>query len=180
MHFHSFNNLMFATVIVYLWQWCEKFNTAEHHMQNIVSLVIVKVYMGSSILNRLPAKICLELYGFQTRKFASKQAWNFFLDKNRITNKTFICCILLVSGIQLLFAFPENQVQIWLVILGFFFKAKFHARQILVLSSPMKMGPDGNFLTISLLHNNIFGSRYKVWKTFCCHRAAWLDRVLAN
>ena len=43
-------------------------------------------------------------------------AWKFFLDKNRITNKISICCILLVTGIQLLFAHPENHVEIWLVV----------------------------------------------------------------
>ena len=38
-----------------------------------------------------------------------------FLDKNRITNQISICCILLVTGIQLLCAHTENHVGIWLV-----------------------------------------------------------------
>ena len=38
-------------------------------------------------------------------------ARNFFLDKNRITNQISICCILLVTGIQLWFAYPENHVK---------------------------------------------------------------------
>ena len=46
-------------------------------------------------------------------------AWYFFLSKNRITNQMSICCILLVSGIQLylLFAYPESHKEIWLAIL---------------------------------------------------------------
>ena len=68
-------------------------------------------------------------------------AWNFFLDKNRITNQILICCKLLVTGIQLLFAYPENHMEIWLVIM-FLSRQKFHAKQIFVLSSSMKLGPD--------------------------------------
>ena len=45
-----------------------------------------------------------------------------------------------VTGIQLLFAYPENQVEIWLVIL-FLSRKKFHAKEIFVLSSSMKLGP---------------------------------------
>ncbi len=52
-----------------------------------------------------------------------------------------MCCILLVTGSQLLFAYPENHVEIWLVIL-FLSRKKFHAKQIFVLSSSMKLGPD--------------------------------------
>ena len=52
-------------------------------------------------------------------------AWNFFLDKNRI-NRISICCILLVTSIQLLFAYPVNHVKIWLVIL-FLSRQIFHA-----------------------------------------------------
>ena len=70
-------------------------------------------------------------------------AWHFFLDKNRVTIPIFICWILLVTGIQLLFAYPENHVEIWLVIRCFFpFRGRhFHAKQIFVLSSSMKLGP---------------------------------------
>ena len=39
-------------------------------------------------------------------------ARNFFLDKNRIPNQISICCILLVTGMQLLFAYPENHLEI--------------------------------------------------------------------
>ena len=44
-------------------------------------------------------------------------ALNFFLDNNRITNQIYVCCILLGTDIQLLFDYPENHVEIWLVIL---------------------------------------------------------------
>ena len=68
-------------------------------------------------------------------------AWNFFLDKNRITNQISIFCLLLVTGIQLLFAYPENHVEIWLVILFLWSNFFFFMKQIFVLSSFMKMGP---------------------------------------
>ena len=64
----------------------------------------------------------------------------FFLDKNRITNQVSICCILLVTGIQLLFANPENHREVWLVTL-FILMQTFHAKQIVVLSSSMILGP---------------------------------------
>ena len=51
--------------------------------------------------------------------------------------------MLLVTGIQLLFAHLENHVEIWLLIL-FLLRQKFHAKQIFVLSSSMKLGPDGH------------------------------------
>ena len=47
---------------------------------------------------------------------------------------------MLVTGIQLLFAFPENRMEIWLVNL-FLSRKKYHAKQIFVLSSSMKLGP---------------------------------------
>ena len=51
------------------------------------------------------------------------------------------CCILLVTGILLLLAYPENHVEIWLVIL-FLSRKKFNATQICVLNSSMKLlGP---------------------------------------
>ena len=65
---------------------------------------------GPNFIELLSTSICL--------------AWNFFLDKNRITSQITICCILL--GIQLLFAYPENHVEIWLVI-RFLSKKKCHA-----------------------------------------------------
>ena len=49
--------------------------------------------------------------------------------------------MLLVTGVQLLFAYPKNHVENWLVIL-FLSREKFHAKQILLLSSAMKLGPD--------------------------------------
>ena len=59
-----------------------------------------------------------------------------FLDKKQVTNQISICCKLLVTGgpIQLLLAYPGNHVEIWLVIL-FLSRQKFHAKQILMLSS---------------------------------------------
>ena len=50
------------------------------------------------------------------------------------------CCFL--TGIQLLFACPENYVEIWLVFL-FLSREKVHAKQFVVLSSAtcMKLGP---------------------------------------
>ena len=47
---------------------------------------------------------------------------------------------MLVTGIHLLFAYPENHVEIRLVIL-FSSRKKFHAKQTFVLSSTMKLGP---------------------------------------
>ena len=47
---------------------------------------------------------------------------------------------MLVTGIQMLFAYPENHVEIGLVIL-FLPSQKFHAQQIVVLSSSMRLGP---------------------------------------
>ena len=63
--------------------------------------------------------------------------WNFFSDKNKITNQILVCCILLVTGIRLLFAYPENHMEIWLVIL-FLLRKKFHGKQIFVLTGFMK------------------------------------------
>ena len=57
------------------------------------------------------------------------------------TNNYLLSMKFLVTGIQLLFAYPENQVEIWLVIL-FLSRKKFNAKQIFVLSSSMKLGPD--------------------------------------
>ena len=81
---------------------------------------------GPNFIELLSTKICL--------------AWNIFADKNRITNQISICCILLVTDIQMLLAYPENHVEIWLVIL-FLSKKKFYAKQMFVLSSSMKLGP---------------------------------------
>ena len=58
---------------------------------------------GPNFIELLSTRICL--------------SWNFFLDKNKITNQISIFCILFVTGIQLLFAYPENHVNIWLLIL---------------------------------------------------------------
>ena len=81
---------------------------------------------GPNFIEVLSTKICL--------------TWNFFLDKNRITNQISIWCILPVTGIQLLFAYPENRMEIWFEIL-FLWRPKFHAKQIFLLSSSMKLGP---------------------------------------
>ena len=43
--------------------------------------------------------------------------------------------------IQLLFAYPENYLETWLVIM-FLSRQKFPAKQIVVLSSSMKLGPE--------------------------------------
>ena len=47
---------------------------------------------------------------------------------------------MVVTGIQLLFSYPENHMEIWLVNL-FLSRKKFHAKQMFVLSSSMKLGP---------------------------------------
>ena len=59
-----------------------------------------------------------------------------------MTNQTSICCILIVTSTQLLklFAYPENHVEIAFVIL-LLSRKKFH-KQICVLSSSMKFGPE--------------------------------------
>ena len=61
-------------------------------------------------------------------------AWNFFLDKNRITNKTSICCILLVTGIQLMFAESWKSSGIF-VGNPVFMEAVMSCKQMFVLSS---------------------------------------------
>ena len=88
-------------------------------------------HTGPNFIELLSTKICL--------------AWNLFLDKSRITNKVSICCIFLVTGIQLLFAYPENHLEIWWVIL-LLSRKKFHAKQFCVLSSSMKLGPGDGVL----------------------------------
>ena len=83
-------------------------------------------------------------------------AWNFVIDKNsRNTNKISICWILLVTGNQLLFAYPKNHVEMWVVIL-FWARQTFHAKQIFVLSSSMKLGQDYHLVYLNIImHNNI-------------------------
>ena len=53
------------------------------------------------------------------------------LIKTGLPKTNSICCILLDTGIQLLFARPENHREFWLVIL-FLSGKKFHANQIFV------------------------------------------------
>ena len=56
-----------------------------------------------------------------------------------ITNQISICCIVcLLLSIQLLFAYPENHVRIWLEIL-FLLRKKFHAKQIFVVTGFIKL-----------------------------------------
>ena len=64
-------------------------------------VVLIEIEPGPNFIELLSTQICLAL--------------NFFLDKNRITNQMFICCILRVTGIQLLLAYPYPNL--WLVIL---------------------------------------------------------------
>ena len=66
--------------------------------------------------------------------------------KNNITNHILVCYILLVTGIQLLFAYPKNQEDIWLVIL-FLLRKKFHAKQTFVLTGFMKLGAGSAVVT---------------------------------
>ena len=89
----------------------------------------MKLSPGPKSIELLSTKSCL--------------AWHFFIDKKRdyqpnfyllhVTSYTCTC-------MQLLFACPENHVEIWLVFL-FLSREKCHARQIVVLSSSMKLGP---------------------------------------
>ena len=81
---------------------------------------------GQNFIELLSTKICL--------------AWNFFLDKNRITNQISTCwyCWILQTAVD--YYILQNHVEIWLVIL-FLSRKKFHAKQIFVLSSSMKLGP---------------------------------------
>ena len=89
-------------------------------------------------------------------------AWNFFFDKTRITNQISICFILLVTGIQLLFACPENHMEIWLVIL-------FLSRKIFMLSNFFvlwwrvnKLGPAYFPLYLSLLFLTTHDECFKI------------------
>ena len=63
-----------------------------------------------------------------------------FPDKIKITSQTSIYHKVLVTGIQLLFAYPENHMEIWLENL-FLSRKKFLAKRICVLSSFMQLGP---------------------------------------
>ena len=99
----------------------QSFRSAMMHENRVQS------YPGTNFIELLSSTICL--------------ASNFSLDKNRMTYQTSICCILLVTGIQLLFVHTENHVEIWSAIL-FLSGQTFHAKQICVLSSSMKLGPD--------------------------------------
>ena len=57
-----------------------------------------------------------------------------------LTKFSFVAyCLLLIFGC--FFAYPENHVENWLVIL-FLSRQKFHAKQMLVLSRSMKLAPD--------------------------------------
>ena len=90
--------------------------------------IIVCTYIWAQFHEAFKHKICL--------------AWNFFLDENKITSQIWICRVLLVTGIRLLFAYTGNRVEIWLVIL-FLLRKTFHAKQIFVLTAGfMKLGHD--------------------------------------
>ena len=86
-------NYLIKLLLNYGWHWVERYLICS----------LSWILPGPNFIELLSTKICL--------------AWNFFLDKNRITNHISICCLLLVTGTQLLFAYPENHVEIWLVIL---------------------------------------------------------------
>ena len=87
---------------------------------------------GPNFIELLSTQICL--------------AWSFFLDKNRITTQIANCCTLLVTGIQTVVclswisrgSLAGNPVFIKVKISGL--------KQIFVLSSSMKLGPDLFFL----------------------------------
>ena len=59
------------------------------------------------------------------------------IDKDRIKTKFVFVVYFLLHGIQLLFAYPDNHEEIWLVIL-FSSRKTFPAKQVFVLSSFMK------------------------------------------
>ena len=66
-------------------------------------------------------------------------AWNFFHDKNRITSQISICCMLFLTGIQLLFACPKFTWKFgW-------HSCSFQERNFMLsnflFSSAMKLGP---------------------------------------
>ena len=79
---------------------------------------------GSNFIELLSTKICL--------------AWNVCLDKNRISQPNFY--VIFKISIQQLNTRKCNKMEIQLVIL-FLSRKKFHAKQIIVLSSSMKLGP---------------------------------------
>ena len=80
-------------------------------------------------------------------------AWNFCLDmKNRITNKISICCVLLVTGIQLLFAYPENHFEIWLLTLFLYQGKNFMLRKI-SLSCPSGVSSTLLRVKVNLFHS---------------------------
>ena len=119
-----------------LWNSCYTSKWIGNVYNVIYTLYISSLCTGPNFIELLSTKTCL--------------AWNFFLDRNRITSKIHLRCILPVTGIQLVFAFPENHMEIWLEI-RFLWRQKFHAKQICVLSSSMKLGPGLLLLLLSCL-----------------------------
>ena len=79
---------------------------------------------------------------------------------------TNICCILLVTCIQLLFAYPENDI---LLVIPFLSRQTIHAKQLSVLSSPMNIGPGCS----TKLNKNELTSTSLLTSTV--KLAAWLD-----
>ena len=61
------------------------------------------------------------------------------------------------SGIQLLFAYPENHMEFLLVIL-FLSRHKFHAKQIVVLSTSMIYGPDEDPFNVLVISAQEYGT----------------------
>ena len=71
--------------------------------------------------------VALALILTTAKKFAEHEMSS-LIKTGFVTNQSSICCMLLVTGIQLLFAYPENHVEIWLVILFSSWNI-FHAKQ---------------------------------------------------
>ena len=86
-------------------EWIETMKEAIQEGLSDHSVSQALLDAGPNFIELLSRRICL--------------AWNFFLGKNRFTNQIYICCILLITGVQLLFAYPVNHMDIWLVMLCF-------------------------------------------------------------
>ena len=72
-----------------------------------------------------------------------------------IANQIVICCILLVTGTQLLFAYPENHMKIWLVIM-------FLSIKIFSLTPPIPISWKSNCWVAAAGHNFLELSKQKI------------------
>ena len=114
---------------------------------------------GPNLIELLSTKICLAL--------------NFCLDKNWITHKIFTWFSWWANISWIPVTSKMQQMEIWLVIL-FLSRKKCHAKQIVVLSSAMKLSPDALLFLNGQGHRGMFslvkGTSMKKWEHFKGHQ----------